>query len=135
MRKMAIDLGDVRIGIALSDTMGIIASPYETYNSKGFDNDIDYILDIAKDKECDTIVIGYPINMDGTIGKRAEISKKFADELRQRCSLKIVLQDERMTTQTAERYLLQADMRRNKRKKVIDKVAACVILRQYLERI
>lgn len=135
MRKLAVDLGDVRIGIALSDMMGIIASPYETYRSRGFEKDIDYILGLAKEKQCDTIVVGHPINMDGTIGKRAEMAEKFAEALRVNNDIKIVMQDERMSTQTAERYLLEADMRRDKRKTVIDKVAACVILRQYLERI
>lgn len=135
MRKMAVDLGDVRIGIALSDMMGIIASPYETYRSQGFEKDIEYILRLAREKQCDTIVVGNPINMDGSIGKRSEMATKFAEALRVDDSFRVVMQDERMSTQTAERYLLEADMRRDKRKTVIDKVAACVILRQYLERI
>lgn len=135
MRKLAVDLGDVRIGIALSDMMGIIASPYETYKSQGFDKDVQYIINLAKEKQCDTIVVGNPINMDGTLGKRANMAQQFAEALSVDDSYKVVLQDERMSTQTAERYLLEADMRRDKRKTVIDKVAACVILRQYLERI
>lgn len=135
MRKMAVDLGDVRIGIAMSDMMAIIASPYETYQSQGLEKDIDYIIAISKKQSCDTIVVGYPINMDGTIGKRAIKAEEFANLLRAKTDIKVVLQDERMSSQTAERYLLEADMRRDKRKTVIDKVAACVILRQYIERI
>ena len=131
---MAVDLGDVRIGIALSDAMCIIASPYETYKTKGFDEDIDYILKLAKDKACDTIVVGYPINMDGTKGPRALKAEKFADALREQTDIKVVLQDERMSSITAERFLIESDMRRDKRKTVIDQVAACIILRQYLER-
>lgn len=135
MRKMGIDLGDARIGIALSDTMGIIASPYETYKTRGQEQDVDYIINIASIKQCDTIVIGYPINMDGSIGPRAEKSKQYAEAIKLKSDIKVVLQDERMTTQSAERFLIQADMRRDKRKTVIDQVAACIILRQYLERI
>ncbi len=131
---MAVDLGDVRIGIALSDAMCIIASPYETYKTKGFDEDIDYILKLAKDKACDTIVVGYPINMDGTKGPRALKAEEFADTLREKTDIKVVLQDERMSSITAERFLIESDMRRDKRKTVIDQVAACIILRQYLER-
>lgn len=135
MRKMAVDLGDVRIGIAMSDSMAIIASPYETYNTKSNDEDIDYIISVAKKNSCDTIVVGYPINMDGTLGPRAIKSQKFVEALKAKIDIKIVLQDERLSSQTAERYLIEAEMRREKRKTVIDKVAACVILRQYLERI
>ncbi|MGI6701683.1 MAG: Holliday junction resolvase RuvX [Christensenellales bacterium] len=134
MRKMALDLGDKRIGIALSDMSAIIASPYESYQSKGLDKDIEYITELARSKSCDTIIIGYPINMDGTKGKRALYAEQFRQALKLKCDLKVELQDERMTTITAERYLLEADMRRDKRKAVIDKVAACIILRQYLEK-
>lgn len=135
MRKLAVDLGDVRIGLAISDMMGIIASPLETYKSQGNQKDLEYIAKLSKEKTCDTIVIGNPINMDGTIGPRSEKSLKFAEDLRELVDIKVVMQDERMSTQSAERYLLEADMRRSKRKQVIDKVAATVILRQYLERI
>lgn len=135
MRKIGVDLGDVRIGIALSDTMGIIASPYETYQVKGIDIDAKYIADLSVKQACDTIVIGHPINMDGTKGPRAIKAEQFAEKLRTLTNIKVVLQDERMTTITAERYLIEADMRRDKRKNVIDKVAACIILKQYLDRI
>jgi len=135
MRKIGIDLGDVRIGIALSDMMGIIASPYETYKSQGIEKDTDYIAELSRSKCCDTIVIGYPVNMDGSRGVRAEKAEKFAEKMKAKTDINVVLQDERMTTITAERYLLEADMRREKRKTVIDQVAASVILRQYLEKI
>jgi putative Holliday junction resolvase len=135
MRKLAVDLGDVRIGLAISDMMCIIASPLETIKTKGEEADADYVTALAKERSCDTIVVGYPVNMDGTIGDRARKSERFAELLRTKSDIKVVLQDERMSSQTAERYLLEADMKRDKRKTVIDQVAASVILRQYLSKI
>ena len=135
MRKLAVDLGDVRIGLAISDMMGIIASPLETFKTRGEEEDAEYITALSKERSCDTIVVGYPVNMDGTIGDRARKSERFAELLRTKSGIKVVLQDERMSSQTAERYLIEADMRRDKRKTIIDQVAASVILRQYLSKL
>lgn len=135
MRKVAVDLGDVRIGLASSDIMGIIASGNETYYRKGGDADIDYVAKFARDLQADTIVIGLPVNMDGTEGERAQMSREFGAQLQLKTDCKIVYVDERLTSKSAERLLISADMRREKRKQVIDKVAAAIILQSYLDKI
>lgn len=134
MRKMSLDLGDRRIGIALSDPLGIIASGYETYIRDSDDEAVKYVLNLAKVKEVNTIVIGLPINMDGTHGERVEKSKEFGNRLiALDPNISIAYIDERLTTVSAERMLIDANMRRDKRKAVIDKVAATIILQTYLD--
>lgn len=135
MRKIAVDLGDVRIGLASSDIMGIIASGSETYYRKGGEVDLDYVAQFAKNQQADTIVIGLPINMDGTEGERAQLSRDFGEALKSKTDCAIVYVDERLTSKSAERLLISADMRREKRKTVIDKVAAAIILQSYLDKI
>ena len=134
MRKVALDIGDVRIGIAVSDFMNIIANPRETYVRKGEEQDLDYFIKVAKENEADTFVIGLPINMDGTEGPRVEICRAFGEKLREKSGLKVEYQDERLTTVEATYYLLEADMSRKKRKKNIDKIAANIILQTYLDK-
>lgn len=134
MRIIALDIGDVRIGVAVSDLMRIIANPRETYVRKDEDADIAYFIEFAKKEEADTFVVGLPINMDGTEGPRVEICRAFGEKLREKSGLKVEYQDERLTTVTAERMLIEADVRREKRKQVIDKVAATIILESYLNR-
>lgn len=134
MRKIALDVGDVRIGIATSDIMGIIASGYETYTRKGGDVDYKYLADFAKEKCADAIVIGLPYNMDGTEGDRVMVTREFAEKLAEFTDIKIEFQDERLTTVQAERMLISGGVRRDKRKKVIDKVAATLILQAYLDK-
>jgi putative Holliday junction resolvase len=133
--KIALDVGDVRIGIAVSDLMGITANPRETYvRKKGdLDADVKYFCDYAKAEDADMFVLGLPKNMDGTEGVRAEITRQFGDILKERSGLPVAYQDERLTTVSAERMLIDADVRRDKRKKVIDKVAATIILQSYLD--
>jgi putative Holliday junction resolvase len=136
MRKIALDVGDVKIGIAVSDPLGIIANPLETYRRVNDEKDKEYLSKLFKEKQCDVVIIGLPLNMDGTQGKRVEIVKQFGQMLQDNNKdLKFVYQDERLTTVSAERFLLEADMRRDKRKEVIDKVAASIILRSYLDNI
>ena len=134
MRIIALDIGDVRIGVAVSDLMRIIANPRETYVRTDEDADIAYFIELAKKEEADTFVVGLPINMDGTEGPRVEICRAFGEKLREKSGLKVEYQDERLTTVTAERMLIEADVRREKRKQVIDKVAATIILESYLNR-
>ncbi len=134
MRKLALDVGDVRIGLATSDVMGIIASGYETYTRKGDEADFEYIAEFCRKQSVDTVVVGLPINMDGTEGERVTVTREFADALRPYIAdIPIVFQDERLTTVQAERMLIQGGVRRDKRKKVIDKVAATLILQAYLD--
>lgn len=133
--KIALDVGDVRIGVAVSDLLGITANPRETYwRKKGdIDADIRYFCEYAKKEDADTFVLGLPKNMDGTEGPRAEVTREFGTLLAEASGLPVVYQDERLTTVSAERVLIDADVRREKRKQVIDKVAATIILQSYLD--
>lgn len=133
--KIALDIGDVRIGVAVSDLLGITANPRETYIRKKDDinADIAYFCDYAKKEDADAFVLGLPKNMDGTEGDRAAVTRTFGDLLAEVSGLPVYYQDERLTTVSAERMLIDADVRREKRKKVIDKVAATIILQSYLD--
>lgn len=136
MRKIALDVGDVRIGIATSDPMGIIAGGHETFvRTKSIDRDMKYIANLIKEKECDAIILGLPLNMDSTEGERVEIVRRFGDKLSKYTNVKIIYQDERLSTVSAEKALIEGGMRREKRKNVIDKVAATIILQSYLDKI
>ena len=131
-RKIGLDIGDVRIGVAVSDLLGMIANARDT--RKSLNADIKFFCDLAKAEDADEFVLGLPINMDGTMGERVEKTKAFGELLEKESRIKVSYQDERLTTVSAERVLLEADMRRDKRKKVIDKVAACFILQAYLDK-
>ena len=134
MRKIGLDIGDKRIGVAVSDMTGTIASARETYARKNEAEDIDYFCELARRENADTFVLGLPINMDGTHGERVRLCREFGEKLAAASSLSVQYQDERLTTVYAERLLLEADMRREKRKTVIDKVAASIILQSYLDK-
>ena len=134
MKIMALDLGDSRIGIAFSDIMNIIANGYETYNREKNNNDYTYICELAKKNSVQQIVIGLPINMDGSEGDRVVSARAFGAKLQEKMpNVPIKYMDERLTTVSAERVLLEADVSREKRKKVIDKIAATIILQAYLD--
>lgn len=133
MKYMAIDLGDSRTGIAISES-GIIASGYETYKRINIDKDLEHIAQLAKQFSIDVVVFGLPLNMDGTEGERVQKTKEFAELLRPMIDAKIDYEDERLTTVVAEEMLIDSGMRRDKRKKVIDKIAATIILQSYLDR-
>lgn len=132
-RTMALDLGDARIGIALSDLMGIIASGYETYNRSNLEADCKHIAEVIEKNNVKVVVIGLPKNMDGTCGPRVEKTYDFAKVLKTYTNAEIDYLDERLTTVAAEKFLLSADVSREKRKKVIDKIAATIILQDYLD--
>ena len=135
-RKIGLDIGDVRIGVAVSDLLGITANPRETYVRKKGDaaSDVAYFCEYAKMEDADAFVLGLPINMDGTEGARAEVTREFGDALAAASGLEVIYQDERLTTVSAERMLIEADVRREKRKQVVDKIAATLILQSYLDR-
>lgn len=129
------DVGNVRIGIAVSDIMGIIANPLETYTRKGnLRADAEYIAALAKEKEVSLFVSGMPLNLKGRETEQAQKTREFTDELCAVCDIPIEFLDERFTTLSAERTLIQGNVRREDRKKVIDKVAATIILQNYLDR-
>ena len=134
MRVMSLDVGTKTIGIATSDLMWMIANGVETIRRTSVERDFTRIGELIKEHEVSTLVVGYPKNMNGSIGERAQICEAFAEELRSRFpACKVVLWDERLSTVAAEKVLLDADMRRNKRKKIIDMMAAVVILQNYLD--
>ena len=132
---MGIDYGRVRIGIALTDLLKTIASPYEVYKSVSRKKDIEYFVKLIKEKEVDKVVLGLPLNMDGSEGERALKTRAFGDELEKASNVPVVYQDERLSSVEAENYLLDGDLRRDKRKNLIDKVSASIILEDYLRSI
>lgn len=133
MKYLAIDLGDSRTGIAISES-GIIASGYETYQRIDIERDLQHIVDLVNQFKIDVVVFGLPLNMDGTKGDRVQKTYDFANALAERIQAKIDYEDERLTTVVAEEMLIDSGMRRDKRKKVIDKIAATIILQAYLDR-
>ena len=129
---MGIDFGDKRIGIAFSDFLCTIASPYEVYKTKSEDDDLKYLSTLAKKQDVDEIIMGLPLNMDGTEGDRVKITKDFGEKLEKVSGLKVIYIDERLTSSEAEDILISAGMRREKRKEMIDKISAQLILESYL---
>ncbi len=132
-RYMAIDLGDVRVGIAVSDMMGIVANALETYYRKNDEEDFAHILKLIREQNAGVVVVGLPLNMDGSKGPRALAAEEWGGKLAELTQARVVFQDERLTTVTSERVLIESGMRREKRKDVIDRVAATVILQTYLD--
>lgn len=131
---MSLDVGDVRIGIAVSDLMGVIANPLETYTRKGnLEVDAKYIVDLAKSKEVSLFISGLPLGLNGQENEQTIKTRLFIDELTRQCDIPVKYMDERFTTLSAERVLIQGNVRRENRKKVIDKVAATIILQNYLD--
>lgn len=133
MKKIGLDVGDKRIGIAVSDMLCMIASARESYVRKEEDTDLKYFAELAEAEGADAFVLGLPKNMDGTEGPRAVLTREFGDKLQSASGIKVIYQDERLSTVAAERMLISADVRRDKRKKVIDKVAAAIILQNFLD--
>lgn len=131
---MGIDFGKARIGIALSDPLSIIASPFQTYVRVSFEKDLKYLSNLIKEKNIDTVVFGLPLQMDGEEGQMAKDTRFFADSLKEHNNVKIVFEDERLTSVEAEELLIKANVKRKERKMLIDKIAAQIILEQYLER-
>jgi putative holliday junction resolvase len=135
MRIMGLDVGSKTVGIAISDELGWTAQGLKTLkideekNKFGFDE----IGQLIKEYGISQVVIGLPKNMNGSIGPRGEASQRYAEQIENQFSVSTILWDERLTTMAAERVLLEADVSRKKRKKVIDKMAAMMILQGYLD--
>lgn len=130
---MGLDYGDKRIGVAISDAFGWTAQGVEVIERKKEGDYLERIRELVREHEVDSIVVGLPKNMNGTIGPRGEICMAFAEELRQTLSMPVHLWDERLTTVSAQRTLLEADVSRRKRKQVVDKMAAAILLQNYLD--
>ena len=131
-RILALDVGDRRIGIALSDTTQLIATPHSVYTRVGWGPDVKHIQKLYDDSEAVLVVCGLPRNMDGSVGFQAEKVQSFAEQLI-KAGLPVVFQDERLSTVSAHQALIEGGMRRDDRKGTVDKVAAAVILQTYLD--
>ena len=132
MKILAVDYGDARTGLAACDPGEMLASPVGTVEHWDPQKVAEEAAKAPKEVRAERIVVGHPLNMDGTAGPRAQLCREFAALLREASGLPVVLWDERQTTVTATRYLNATDTRGKKRKKVIDAVAATVILESYL---
>lgn len=134
MRILAFDVGERRIGVAVSDPLGITAQGIETYTrTDNLEQDVAHLIRLAESYRPVKLIFGMPRNMDGSYGMQAEITRAFANEVLAHWDGDHAFQDERLTTASARRTLIEADMRRDKRKQVIDKVAAVLILQSYLD--
>ena len=133
MRILSLDIGKKRIGIALSDALGLTAQPLETLHRKAESADFQQIKNVAQDMNVTEIVVGLPLNMNGTVGPQAKDAYDFVEKLKKELEIPIKLWDERLTTLEANRILIEADISRKKRKKVDDKLAAQLILQSYLD--
>ena len=131
-RIVALDVGDRRIGIAVCDEMRIIASPHSVYTRVGFGPDVRHIKALCDQLGTKDVLCGLPRNMDGSLGFQSQKVVALAEQL-EKAGLSIFYQDERLTTVTAERALIEGGMHRQERRGTVDKVAAAVILQQYLD--
>lgn len=135
MRYLGLDLGSRTLGIAISDPTGLIASSYKTIrHNEEYDKLIGIVKDIVLEMKIDAIVLGFPKNMNNTIGPKGEVSFKFKEELELVLDIPVFLQDERLSTKSATDMLIMGDVSRKKRKKVVDSVAATIILQSFLDR-
>lgn len=133
MRILGLDYGDRRIGAAVSDAFGWTAQGLETIERRGDESELKRIAELVKEYDAEEIVVGLPKNMNGTVGPRGEICIEFAEKLRGIHDLPVHLWDERLTTVSAQRTLIEADVSRKKRKLVVDQLAATLILQNFLD--
>ena len=135
MRYMGLDVGDKTIGVAMSDEIGLTANPVTVISRTGsLKREIGEIRRLVQENGIGRIVVGMPFMLDGSVGIQAEKVQAFVEDLRRRITVPVVTWDERLTTAEVERILIASDQSREKRKKVIDKMAAAVILRSYMDR-
>lgn len=132
-RALGIDCGEARIGLAVSDELGMLAHPLETIVVKDTRDPIARVVQLATEKDVSHVIVGLPKNMDGTAGPAAEKARAFADKLRERLTCPIRLWDERLTTVAAQRYLHDAGRNTKQSRAVIDQVAAVIILQGWLD--
>ena len=132
---LGLDLGTRTIGIAISDNLEMIASAVETFRFRenDFDSALKRVIQIVSERKVSKIVLGYPKHMNGDVGEKALLCEDFKSKLVDNLGLEVILVDERWTTKLAQNRLLEFDLSRNKRKQIIDKMAAVVILQNYLD--
>jgi len=133
MRAVGVDLGTRTIGLAVSDELGLTAQGLETLERKSLKKDLAALVKLAKDYQADRFILGLPLNMDGTEGPRAAATRRFGDALARASQLTVIYQDERLTTVAAQRVLLEGNVSRQKRRAVVDQIAATLILQSWLD--
>ena len=135
MRYLGLDLGSRTLGMAVSDSLGMFASSYKIVrHNEEYERLINDVLETVQEKKIEAIVLGLPKNMNNTIGPKGELSFQFKKMLEEKLSIPVYLEDERLTTRQAENILIKNDTSRKKRKKVIDSMAATIILQSYLDK-
>ncbi len=132
-RILALDPGTKRIGVALSDELGWTAQPLETFERKSLTVDVAHINDLVRRHDVREIVVGMPIQLNGRMGPAAQSAQQFLEALQAAVGIPVVAWDERLTTKAAEQMLIEADVSRKKRKGAVDRVAAALLLKSYLE--
>ena len=133
MKIMAVDFGDARTGLAICDKTELLASPVGVIHEKRFEHAVEKVAVAAAENRAEAVIVGLPLNMNGSEGPRAELCRNFAEQLSSRVNVPVRMWDERQTTVSAAGYLNQTDTRGKKRKEVIDAVAAVIILDSYLQ--
>jgi len=133
MKLLGLDFGERRIGVAVSDPLGALAQPATAIERASMPEDIEKINWLIRRHQVNTIVLGLPLSMDGTVGTQAKRVKRFAGRLKRELHVEVVLWDERLSTVEAERSLLEADLRRAERRATRDSVAAALVLQSYLD--
>lgn len=139
MRILGLDIGDKTVGVAVSDALGITAQGITTIERVGIRKDTGKVIDFIREYDCEAVVCGLPISMDGHESEQTEKVRKFARMLENKMrstglsKVRLEFYDERLTTMMAQRVLIEADMRRDKRKEIIDRQAAVIILQSYLD--
>ncbi|MBR3145807.1 MAG: Holliday junction resolvase RuvX [Bacilli bacterium] len=135
MRYLGLDLGSRTLGVAISDKTGLIASSLKVIRHvEEYDRLVEDVKNLVSELEIDAIVLGFPKNMNNTIGPKGELSLEFKEKLEKIIDIPIYLQDERLSTKSALDTLIQGDVSRKNRKKVVDSLAATIILQTYLDR-
>lgn len=135
MRYLGLDLGSRTLGVSISDATGFIASSLTTIrHNEEYDKLLDEVVNLVNENKIDAIVLGFPKNMNNTIGPKGELSIEFKEKLESRLDIPIYLQDERLTTKSATDTLIQGNVRRKDRKKVVDSLAATIILQSFLDK-
>ncbi len=133
MRILSVDYGDSRTGYAISDPLGFGANTLPACKEKGMVKVADYTAQLVKEHQAEKIVLGYPKNMNGTVGPRGEKTKAFAEMLKERVSIEIILWDERLTTVSAHNLMNETNVRGKKRKESVDSISAAYLLQSYLD--
>ena len=133
MRVICLDVGTKTIGVAMSDPLGIIAQGLTTIRRETLEHDLDAVSKMINEHDVEEVIVGLPLNMNGSNGPSVDMAKAFGEALRKIVTASIIYRDERLSTVAAQRTLLEGDVSRKKRKQVIDKMAAAYVLQGYLD--